>query len=93
MLSARGLAPTLSATGTVASASPALATVTPHATAFRSEPPVGLSEKGPEKNWKCKLFSKGGWVDPKIYNFKKSIHSEKRLKMNFLITGMCFGKF
>ena len=38
---------------------------------------------------KCKLFPKG---DPNIYIFKKSIHSEKRLQMDFY-TIIGFGKF
>ena len=42
--------------------------------------------KGSKKiqNSKCKLFPKGGRVDPKVYIMKKWVHSEKRLQNVFL---------
>ena len=40
--------------------------------------------KGRLNESKCKLFPKGGGVDPKVYIFEKSIHSEKRQHNGFL---------
>ena len=39
--------------------------------------------EGSKKNLKVNFFQKGAWVDPKVYIFKKSMHSEQRLQNGF----------